>query len=236
MISLSPSTKVLYRIKLNLNLGVKLSLYLYSNQQRGLTDTIDMRLAEELKTKGSRIGYISSSPDGVIYYDDLVRFYSSYAINVTPYFDLEDNFNTDILDEIFSCPAIYLSGGDTFRFLIHLRKWNLIERLRKFYSNNGIIIGVSAGAILQTPVINTAEFCGDVNDGRLTDKSALNLTDFEFLPHFDDSNYEKALEYSKTVRRNIYACPDGGAVLVSENRVELLGCGTVLVNGVELTV
>ncbi len=211
-----------------------MSLYLYSNQQKGLTDTIDIRLANELKTKGSRIGYISSSPDGVIYYDDLVRFYSSYAIDVTPYFDLEDNFNHDILTEIFSCPAIYLSGGDTFRFLIHLRKWNLIERLQKFYSDGGIIIGVSAGAILQTPVIDTAELCGDVNNGRLTDKSALNLTDFEFLPHFDDSNYEKAIEYSKTKDRNIYACPDGGAVVVYDNEVKLFGCGTILSKGIEL--
>jgi dipeptidase E len=124
-----------------------------------------------------------------------------------------------------SSDVVYLSGGNTFHFLMHLRRSGLVSVLRQFADRGGVLAGLSAGAILATPHIGLAAyppFDRDENEVGLPKSrwSALDLVDFEFFPHFRRSRqYRDALlRYSETSRLPIYACSDGSGIVVEGDR------------------
>lgn len=79
-----------------------------------------------------------------------------------------------------------------------------------------------------TPTIAiTTLFTGepeDENKLRLNDFSALNLVNFEFLPHFGAAGKkEKLKEYFKRTHHLIYACEDGEGIVISGKEVKFFG-------------
>lgn len=76
--------------------------------------------------------------------------------------------------------------------------------------------------MIMTPSINTTVIFhsqkGDLdklNTVGLRNFSALNLVDFEFIPHFNGK--EKgvfAKNYSKTRKNPVYACDDGSGIII----------------------
>ena len=121
--------------------------------------------------------------------------------------------------------VVYLSGGNTFHFLGHLRRAALVEPLRRFAEAGGVLAGLSAGAILVTPHIGLAaypEFDRDENEIGLPASrwGALDLVGFEFFPHFRRSaRYREALvRYSARSRHVVYACSDGSGIVVEGDR------------------
>jgi peptidase E len=78
---------------------------------------------------------------------------------------------------------INLSGGNTFRFLKSIKERGAESRLVEYARNGGILIGVSAGAMILTPSIESAFICGDVNTVGLSDLEGLELVSFFFDPH-----------------------------------------------------
>ena len=124
-----------------------------------------------------------------------------------------------------SSDVVYLSGGNTFHFLWHLRRSGLFPGLRQFADRGGVLAGLSAGAILTTPHIGLAAyppFDRDENEVGLSASrwGALDLVDFEFFPHFRRSRrYREALlAYSQRSRFPIYACSDGAGIVVEGDR------------------
>ena len=124
-----------------------------------------------------------------------------------------------------SSDVVYLSGGNTFHYLMHLRRSGLFRVLRAFADRGGVVAGLSAGALLVTPHIGLADyppFDRDENDVGLPESrwGALDLVDFEFFPHFRRSRrYTDALlEYSKHSRFPVYACSDGSGIVVEGDR------------------
>jgi dipeptidase E len=91
--------------------------------------------------------------------------------------------------------------------------------------SGGLLIGVSAGAILLTPSVESAALCGDATYPELSDRSALNLVDFAIMVHFDESPMQCAeLErFAARSKRTVYGVPDGSGVVVDGSRLELLG-------------
>jgi dipeptidase E len=115
-------------------------------------------------------------------------------VDLSPYFELGDGYNPDELDTLLTCDAIHLSGGNTYYFLHWLRVRNLLIRLREYVARGGVLIGVSAGAILMTPNIGSASLCGDMPLEGMTDYAALGLVDFAFVPHLNEKNRLGAVE------------------------------------------
>lgn len=204
-----------------------------------LSDTKDpnpnlkAKLTEEILKHGGSIAYISSSPQDEkrIWFHNTEREYKSFDPKINlEYFDLSDNFSDEDLKKTLSFGALHLSGGNTFEFLNWIRKRNFGDLLRTYLKNNGLIIGVSAGAILLTPNINRAGvFNADRNTVGLTDLSGLNFVDFEFSPHLYGhlSNPEDEVSelkiYSKDIPNIIYACNDHDGIFISNNNIEILG-------------
>jgi dipeptidase E len=121
--------------------------------------------------------------------------------------------------------VVYLSGGNTFHFLHHLRRAGLVDPLRRFANTGGVLAGLSAGAILVTPHIGLAaypDFDRDENEVALPASrwGALDLVGFEFFPHFRRSRryHEALLRYSARSRGVVYACSDGSGIVVEGDR------------------
>ena len=64
----------------------------------------------------------------------------------------------DNLSELLKSDLIFLGGGNTFYFLKHLKSTGLIDELKTFAANGGVLCGLSAGAIIMTPHVHTASF------------------------------------------------------------------------------
>lgn len=101
----------------------------------------------------------------------------------------------------------------------------MIDTLVRYVNKGGVLIGVSAGAILMTPDISTSAICGDeVMEGE-TDFSGLALVDFSFVPHMDSNRFtlDDLKQYSRDKQMLIYAAKDSGGIVVIDDEVKCIG-------------
>jgi dipeptidase E len=149
------------------------------------------------------------------------------------YFELDEAYDPNRLDTLLACDAIHLTGGNTYYFLHWLRKRDMLVPLRQYVARGGVLIGVSAGAILMTPDVTTAALCGDEPLEGETDPAALHLVDFAFVPHFGEipSDLAALQAYSQDHQAVVYACRDGEGIVVEDDQVKCIGDVTVVVNG-----
>jgi dipeptidase E len=161
------------------------------------------------------------------------RFRRRYAAFGGTHFDCVPADAADPRDaarRIERSDIVYLSGGNTFSFLAHLRKTELLGALRRFAGGGGVLAGLSAGAILMTPTIDLAAwppFDRDDNEVRLPRRAwgALSLVPFEFFPHYRHSaRFRRALAVqAKRTGRPIYACRDGSGLVIEGDRLTVHG-------------
>ena len=206
-------------------------LVFYSDQIIPENKKIDLQLMELIGKTSPRIGFIPSQsrPDKKYYYAKK-EYYAQYGADLSLNFDLDENYQPEKLKDLLNCNAVHLSGGDTSYFLSWLKKRDLLKPLRAYTEKGGILIGTSAGAIIMTAEISITNLF--FSEKPLPDPSALNLVNFEFLPHFDNSDETKTAlcQYSRG-RRKIYACPDGSGILVNGDKVSLIGEVLTFENG-----
>lgn len=184
-------------------------------------------LAREILKRGTKVAYVSSSPQtgDWPYYQSTIADYSAISPDIkVDYFDLSDAFTDEMLAELSAYAAIYLSGGNTFTFMDSARKRGLQTILEQHLANGGVLIGASAGSIMCAPSIEIAKF-GDENEVGMTDFSGFGFVDFEFHPHFVGTMEEKELlcEYQKKNARKIYVCKDGAGLYATNTGVESFG-------------
>lgn len=208
-------------------------LALYSDQVIAENAPMDRRLAEIIRQRGDRIGYISSGPDpDRHFFNEKAAYYAEHGLTLDPFIDLDDIVPDD-LERLFSCNAIHLSGGHTGHFLERLRKADVLERLRAWTLDDGILIGTSAGAILMTPTIALDAFFLGQQPADITDGEALDLVPFEYFPHLneDESYLPALLRYSGTISHPIVGCRDGEGLIVHDDGVEIFGKPLLIFRG-----
>lgn len=142
--------------------------------------------------------------------------------DITPYYDdrnhvfnLGEGFDEDKLENLSNAGRIYLHGGNTFLFLWLLKIRGMMGFLREYEKNGGILIGSSAGSIIQTPSIEIASVADENIVPRFRDFKALGIVDFMVKPHFD--YYEPEAEffnlYAKSRKVTLYGLHEGDAIL-----------------------
>lgn len=198
-------------------------LSMMSPLNEGLRET----LAREILKRGTKVAYISSSPQSGDrpYYQSTITDYADISPDIrVDYFDLSDAFTNEMLAGLSSYAAIYLSGGNTFTFMDMARKRGLQTILEQYLADGGLLIGASAGSIMCTSSIELAKF-GDENEVGMTDFSGFGFVDFEFHPHSigDHNESEHLAEYQRTHGREIYTCKDGSGLYISDSRAEAFG-------------
>ena len=192
-----------------------------------LDEDLRQVLAREILKRGTKVAYVSSSPqDGDRpYYQSTIADYAAISSElVVDYFDLSDAFTDQALATLTDYAAIYLSGGNTFTFMDSARTRGLKTILEQYLANGGVLIGASAGSIMCTPSIEIASDA-DANEVGMTDFTGFGFVDFEFQPHFSDTDEEHAwlAEYQRKNEREIYTCKDGAGLHVTDSGVESFG-------------
>jgi dipeptidase E len=219
-----------------------MKLVFYSGGDEVQNSCIDKSFVGLIGKKNPLVTFIpSSSYLAEQEFKTFIRHYSKYKIKKFLHFPVDVPFDQTLLNEVFKSDAIHLGGGNTFYFLNSLRKNNLIIQLKKFVERGGVLTGLSAGAILMTENIETAgypEFDRDENEVGLKNLSSLNLVDFLFFPHFrNSSRYDSAFKrFSKSKKKNIYACPDGSGVVVNGDEIRFLGRVFAFSQGCKITI
>jgi dipeptidase E len=210
------------------------NLVFYSDQILPRGEKIDQELLSMVAKPNPIFGFIPSADDEEYeHFHDRQAYYHRYGVNLGVYFELENRYFPEILPTLLACDAIHLSGGNTFHFLYWLQKRNLLPALREYVQKGGILIGVSAGAILLTPNISVATLCGDQPTDPVMDLNALRLVDFSFVPHADKiaGGFSTLCNYSIEHHLPVFACRDGDGIVVRGDTLIRLGEVVQIENG-----
>ena len=177
----------------------------------------------EVPTSGRSVAYLASEPDQHRqYFARTVNFYESIGVTNITYLDLENDYDDAVVSaQLSAASIIHLSGGDTYRFLYWLKARGLDAVLRDLAQSGTAIVGVSAGALIMTPTIDSATLCGDINRIGLMDCTALGLVAFLFSPHATKGIAEqhRAMTLLTDQNNNIVLCADSDALMINGNHV-----------------
>jgi len=204
---------------------MKPRLALYSDQEIPANAVVNRRLLTLIGAECPRIGYVSSAPDPARhYFSHKQAYYHALGCDLSVYVDSDVVAQTGLLAMLLDCDAIHLTGGNTYFFLRWLLESGLIQSLRSYATDGGILIGASAGSLLMTRSIAIAELSGDTPDPSMTSLEALGLVDFHFWPHYRPGAENQPGESAFLSKVELaYACPDGAGVIIDGPRVELIG-------------
>ena len=181
------------------------------------------------------VGYLASEhePDRQ-YFLQTQAFYTQFNGQMNCYVDLQQGYSDEKFNALCQSDVIHLAGGDTFGFLADLKRCDKLSQLQAFARKGGVIVGVSAGAMLLTPSIVTASLCGDENNAELDDFSALTLLPYQFVPHanFSQNGVDLCVaasgicEHDDLVRYPLILCSDDDAIVYQDGSV--IGFGAPL--------
>ena len=203
-------------------------ILLYSDFHPGTSDLVDHELLSLMHGKSCRVGYIPSDSDTKRrYFAKVERAYSEIGIQRLMYFDLGEEFSEQLIPQLFDCDAIHLSGGDPFRFLALMKQRRFADRLKTYLAKGGILVGVSAGAMILT---RSLDIIAAVDEPKMAKKPspALGFLPFEFYPHFkgDDATASLIQRYCTARRVQVFACDDDAGIRVSDGDMKMLGAVT----------
>ena len=196
---------------------------------------------KEYLTDRNAILFIASSPDD----KEKMELYSSLlfeglklsGISFDEYLLLDNSTANKAEEYIKKANIIFLSGGDTFVQNEFFNKINLKEKLANY---NGLLIGLSAGAInMAEDAFNSPE---EMKESEPIFFKGLGLTDINIEPHFvlDSSDFDESEKYQRDFilnesnNRKIYGQCNGSHILI-DNEGQVLICGeTYLISNAEI--
>lgn len=181
-----------------------------------------------VKTLGSRgqLSYLSINPQGdKPWYEKWKIDRKRAGFRKLHFFGITSSTSKKDLANGFSSDAIFLPGGNTFEILAQMKRLRLLDKIKKFYERGRIVSGLSAGAMIMTPTIRTAELVPDDRGDLLKNDRALNFVSFEVLPHFKNTLKQKKalISYSKRHSTRVFAIPDGSGIVCDEDSLSLHG-------------
>jgi dipeptidase E len=207
------------------------TIIFYSDQVVPENQRLDRRFLEIVGKESPKLAYIPSASDNTRkYFSDKCQYYKRYGIGDLMYFDLNKEYDPSKTEELLACDAIHLSGGDPFQFLGSIRKRNFGPVLKKYWQGGGILLGISAGAILLTPSISISHV---FYQSRTDKHQAVGLVDFHFLPHWNlrEQKLKDVCLFSSENNNTVYACSDGDGMIIREGKIELVGDLTIISKG-----
>lgn len=207
-----------------------LRLALYSDVDHADNAPMHRRLLRLIGAGRPRIGYVASSPDPErVHFDRHRDHYADLGASLACYVD--EHADDAAFAALLDCDAIHLSGGETFEFLAWLQRRACLPALRAYARERGVLVGMSAGAILMTPDIRSAAWCGDREDVALADTRGLGLVPFSFLPHAGSAHETLRVPTPDMLAGRpspLYACPDGSGLVVVDGEIEVFGAPIVV--------
>lgn len=222
------------------------AILLYSDQVLGVSDAVDERLTSFLSGSRGRMGFIPSESDPKRrYFEEARAHYGNLGLTLDVVLELGADHHAATREPLFACDAIHLAGGSAEPFLANARKRELGPFLKRYLARGGLVVGVSAGAMILTPSLGLCEAFhedGSPRDGNSGGKGnrrdrggrgapsrgngkGLGLLPFEFYPHFDASTATSVAltDYARARGVDVYACHDSEGILVTAGILHLIG-------------
>jgi dipeptidase E len=206
-----------------------MSLILYSGGHYKDNEALNRICIESTGKRHPKITYIPASSEwGLEDFREFVEAFDDIRRCHFVYFPIDFPFTQEMKTRALESDVIFLSGGNTFYFLNNLRQTGLLTSLKECHQQGKTLAGLSAGAILLTPNIQTATYpsfdCDD-NFVGLRNLSALKLVPAEFFPHYTHSpRYKKALlQASRKSSYPLFGVPDGSGLIYNDEELRILG-------------
>jgi dipeptidase E len=141
----------------------------------------------------------------------LARFqFKEAGFGETAFFDIEKQDPEELRD----FDVIYVNGGNTYYLLYWTKKSGFDFVLRKFVTNGGLYVGVSAGSIIAGPSIEVLDYTkGDPNDINFTDLSGMGFISQAIIPHYEMHDEKAITAYEKKSGVEVVRLRDGIALL-----------------------
>ena len=193
-----------------------MKLVLYSGGSEDENHFLNQRALALTEVKSPKVTLIpSSSYDAEVDFKFFVQEFSELGVQRFMQFCVDIPYTKTLLQEMLKSDLIFLGGGNTFYFLKHLKKAGMFEHFNKFL-------------IVLTPHVHTASFPHfdrDENPFDMKNLSAMRLVNFEFFPHYKNSKRYDAelLHHSKKSKLPLYACADGGGIIVEDDQIAFSG-------------
>ena len=156
------------------------------------------------------------------YYNEVILPFASYGIKECDiswinYFLQDKEF---IREKIKESDILFFTGGLPDKTIERLEELDLIKYIEKF---NGIIIGASAGAMIQTKEYHISPD-KDYNDFSYN-KGLDIIKNFNIEVHYNETDIQKTSinRVLDEKKRTVYAIKDTGAIIINNNHIELLG-------------
>ena len=219
-----------------------MKIVLYSGGNESENRFLNVRALELTGVDIPKLTFIpSSSYDAEEDFKFFVEEFSNLGVQRFMHFCVDTPFTKTMLNEVLKSDLIFLGGGNTFYFLKHLKKHKMFDHFEKFLKRGGVLCGLSAGAIVLTPHVHTASFPHfdrDDNPWDMKNLSAMRLVNFEFFPHYKNSQrYDAELRHhSKKSNLPLYACANGGGIIVQKEGLTICGKTHVFYQGKKFTI
>ncbi len=104
-------------------------------------------------------------------------------------FDLKGKSEDEVRAALSKTDIIFVSGGNTFYLLEHVKKSGFDKVLRELKDSDKIYIGSSAGSIILGPNIEPIKSFDDPSAAKLDNYDGIGLVDFVVLPHWGKEKY-----------------------------------------------
>lgn len=107
-------------------------------------------------------------------------------------YDLKGKVETQIYNDLKPKDIIFVSGGNTFYLLYHIRQSGFDKAILRLLDEGKVYIGSSAGSMVMCPTIEPAKPLDNAEQAPLlTSFYGLHLVDFVILPHYGKPKYEQ---------------------------------------------
>ncbi len=106
-------------------------------------------------------------------------------------YDIKDKTEVELRKKLSEVDIIFVSGGNTFYLLEHVKKSGFDKVLRELKDSDKIYIGSSAGSIIMGPVIRPIQAFDHPKEAHLDNYNAIGLVDFVILPHWGRDKYKE---------------------------------------------
>lgn len=164
----------------------------------------------------------SYNPSYGKYYNEVVSPFISYGIrecNIS-WINYFTHKRENIIEEIEKSDILFFTGGLPDKTIDRLEILGLIKHIEKF---KGIIIGASAGAMIQTKEYHISP---DKDYSTFSYNRGLDIIDsFNIEVHYNETDIQKSSinRVLDEKKRRVYAIRDTGAIVINNNHIELLG-------------
>jgi dipeptidase E len=170
--------------------------------------------------ENAQIGYIASTPDlDRKYFEEVEAFFRYISPSfVLEYIDIHNERETPkhLEWQLRECDAVYLSGGNVFRFLKAIRDSHM-DTILKRLAGEKFLIGTSAGGLIMTSNATDLALAIRESDISLENTRSLALVKFGFYPHFIPKNQEQLRQINSCIGEypEIYALPEFSGLAVN---------------------